>query len=503
MNENEMIEQDVTYEKTVELVRQNKKGILIGAAALAVIAIIVALAVGILSNSPMGLLAAGFSNSMEALEDNSYIEMMEQVSNGGSVELAMDITPILQGNGLPGNGTGALKIYMDQEEQEAAMTLGVQVGGQTLDASLFGNQKGIAVASDWLLGDKAYGIGLKDFVENFNNSVFGPNGAYSLDIEIPENFQEQLERSKDYNKATEKIAMQLAAQLLKSAEKNSNVAKENATLEMGDETVKTTAVSIKMDHNQLAAVVEEMLDYLRTDKDIKAYLYEYKDILFGGSDLDTEAMLDELYEELEDAKDEIGELKEEMEDEEAGLEAVFYITKSGKQLIGMDITLESNISPAKLSFYAGPDLQEAKEISFRVEADDTTVRGSYTVTTNNKTAYAAELKIRADGENLVNGTVTWDKKNGDFAVTATNLEGVSVGFRGKLEQSKKEITLNLQSIEADGQKVELDMDLVLRASDKMPAMPNYTEILKLTEEEVTTIVNDLSMVFFQMAYGMV
>ena len=92
----------------------------------------------------------------------------------------MDISSALEQSGLPMSCTVSAKAYMNEKEQRSAMTLGVQLAGQTLDASIFANQESVAFASQILLGDKAYGFGLKDFVENFNKSVFGPDGAYAL-----------------------------------------------------------------------------------------------------------------------------------------------------------------------------------------------------------------------------------------------------------------------------------------------------------------------------------
>lgn len=480
-----------------------KKGLLIGGIALAAVAVIAVIVLTVLGNTPAGLLATGFRNSMDALESNSFSEKMDQVSNGGSMEITLDLANLMAESGLPMDGTGSLKLYMDSEKGKSVMTLGVLLANiQNIDMSLFFNEDSLVLASDWLLGDKAYGVGYNNLEENFNNSVFGPDGAYSLGVEIPEDFQEQMGKYQKYTEDTEKMMEQLGNRLLKSAEKNTDMEKENDTLSLGGKDVKTTAVSIKMDHNQLAAVLEDMLDYMRTDEDFKEYMEEHADILFSDSWTDPDILVEEFYQELDDAKEEMDELKKELEEEEAGVEAVFHITKSGKQLVGMELTFESNISPVKLSFYAGPDLESADEISFRVDAEDSTVRGSYVVTTNDKKAYAAELKIREDGETVLSGQVNWDKINGDFTVTMTDEWEDSVVIRGTLMETKMVTDLTLDSIEMEGEQVELGLGIVLKTSDKMPDSPAYKDILKMTEAEVTSLITDLSTVFLQMAYGM-
>lgn len=478
-----------------------KKGLLIGGIALAVVAVIVVVVLTLLGNTPEGLLATGFRNSMEALESNSFSEKMDQVSNGGSMEITMDLANLMAESGLPMDGTGSLKLYMDSKNEKAVMTLGVLLAEiQNVNISLYSDEDSLVLASDLLLGDKAYGIDFNNLEENFNNSVFGPDGAYSLGIEVPEDFQEQLDKYRKYTEATEKLVEQLGSCLAESAAKNADMEKENDTLSLGGKEVKTTAVTVKMDHDQLAAVLEDVLDYMRTDKDFEKYLEEYVNILVSSGEGDTDALMEEFYQELDDAAESIDELKEDLEDEGAGIEAVFHITKSGKQMVGMELTFENNTSPMKISIYAGPDLESADEISFRVDVDGSIVRGSYVVTTNDKKAYAAELMLREDGETVLSGEVEWDKTSGDFAITMANEWEDSVVIRGTLMETKMVTALTLDSVEMDGEQVNLGLGIVLKTMDKMPDTPAYKDILKMTEDEVTAIITDLSMIFFQMAY---
>lgn len=478
-----------------------KKGLLIGGIALAVVAVIVVVVLTLLGNTPEGLLATGFRNSMDALESNSFSEKMDQVSNGGSMEITMDLANLMAESGLPMDGTGSLKFYMDSKNEKAVMTLGVLLAEiQNVDISLYSDEDSLVLASDLLLGDKAYGIDFNNLEENFNNSVFGPDGAYSLGIEVPEDFQEQLDKYQKYTEATEKLVEQLGSCLAESAAKNADMEKENDTLSLGGKEVNTTAVTVKMDHDQLAAVLEDVLDYMRTDKDFEKYLEEYVNILVSNGEGDTDALIEEFYQELDDAAESIDELKEDLEDEGAGIEAVFHITKSGKQMVGMELTFESNTSPMKISIYAGPDLESADEISFRVDVDDSTIRGSYVVTTNDKKAYAAQLLLREDGETVLSGEVEWDKTSGDLTITMANEWEDSVVIRGTLVETKMVTALTLDSVEMDGEQVNLGLGIVLKTMDKMPDTPAYKDILKMTEAEVTAIITDLSMIFLQMAY---
>lgn len=479
MNENEMNLQEPVFEEPVVTQKpKSKKGLWIGLAALVAMVVIAAIVIGMVTSSPLGLLATGFRNSMEAMENDAYTQLMYRVSNGGSMEFSADFDSLmLQGDRIPLDGTGSVKIYMNEEAQKTAMTLGVQLGSQKLDASIFGNQESVVLASDWLLGDKAYGVTLKDFVENFNKSVFRMDGPYSLGIELPENFQEQLDKNQKLTEAAEKVGQELAAVLLKSVEENSTVEKENATLTLGGDTVKTTAVSIKMDHNQLAATVDGQTD--------------------------AKAMVEEFFQEMDRIAEEMEETKKQMEEEETGMEITFHITKSGKQLIGAELVFASNVEPGMVSIYAGPDLKNAKEFSIQIESGEESLQMTYRIKADDKESLVALLDICENDQDVLKADVRWDKQTGAWEIVATTDGDESVIIRGNLEQTEEKVSVTLESVEASGQSTDLGIHMVLRASDEMPEAPQYTEILKMTEAEVGSLVEELGMAVFQLAFGIV
>lgn len=89
MSENEMNEMNIqptAFEEPVLAKPKSKKGLFIGIAALVAVAIIAAIVIGVMANTPMGLLATGFRNSIKALESNSDMDILDEISNGGSME---------------------------------------------------------------------------------------------------------------------------------------------------------------------------------------------------------------------------------------------------------------------------------------------------------------------------------------------------------------------------------------------------------------------------------
>lgn len=517
MSENEMqfepteqVEQAPVFEETpvVASKKSGKKGLIIGAAILAVVIILAAVVIGVMNSSPLGLIATGFKNSMEALEANSANSLLNKADNGGSVEISFDLGTLTAGTETPLDGTGALKFYMDADSQRSVINVSVKLSQlQPLTANLYLNQDSIALSSQDFLGDKVYGIYLENLAKDFNKSIFRMDGPYSLGIELPEDFQFQVPDSQKFAEATGEIAGKMAPNLLKIFEKNSTVEKENATLTLGGDEVNTTAVTIHMDHQQLTAFAAEFIDYLRADEAFKQYLEDNKDYLFqvygmDGEFDDANALIDDFYQELEHAAQTVEESAKELEENNASLAVTFHITKSGKQLIGMELSAMENEEALELRFYAGPDLKEAKEVRFYINEFGDISEATYTVKVNDENTFVSLLDLSEDGEKVMSADLRWDKQTGKIELVATDDWEDTISIQGNLKESDKEATFLLESVNAQGTEVALDIQAVLRADDKMPEAPQFTELLKLTEGEMDSLMEDLGAVILQMLMGM-
>ena len=507
MNENEM-QFEANKMPVAAQKKSGKKWLVIGAAALAVIAILVAIVIGVMSSSPLGLITIGFRNSMEALESNRTFSMLEKVSTGGSIEYALDLKTLLADSGLAMDGTASIKAYADSVNQKSVLTLGVKLGQlQSLDASLFLSADNMVLSSQALLGDQAYGINLQSFAEDFNKSVFRMDGPYSLGIELPENLQSQMTDSQKFSDDTMQILEKAAVRLAKLFGENSTVEKENATLPLGGEEVKTTAVTVTMDHRQLAAFAAEAIEYLRTNEEIKKYLDENKEYLFqvyglNGEYNDADALVEYLYRELDTAAAEMEETAKEMEESGFYTAITFHISKSGKQLIGYEQTGQLDGETGELRIYAGPDLAEAKEFLFYMNDNGQISEASYIVKVSDENTFVSLLDLRENGQNVLTTDIRWDKQTGKLEITGAVEQDSSVTVQGTLEVTEEKLTAVLDTIASGSETKALGFTAVLRTSDEMPATPQYADLLKMTEAEVGSLVQELGTVFLQLAYGL-
>ncbi|MBR4057033.1 MAG: hypothetical protein IKK00_02710 [Oscillospiraceae bacterium] len=466
-----------------------KKPILIAVAAVVVLAIAVII-IAIATSSPLKLVTKGFENSVSALKENEAVVFADKVIKGGSIGAECDMEELMD---LPVEGTLSAKVYTDTDK--AALTANFEVEGDTvLDASVLADKKSVVVASDVLLGDNAYGINLSKLTEKFNNSVFGPDGDLSLGIELPESVNSIGDDASKLSKDSQKIIKSVLTELLTSVNDHAEISKEKETLSFNGTDVKVTAVEVQIDGETAAAVAVDMVEYLRSNKALKAFLYEYADKIaslaedFDYASVDFVDTLDMLYEQLDEITDEdLEDLAENLGDMDLDLSMTFYVTKSGKELIGVEFDNDE----VKATVLAGPSFKEIEEISVNLDDGYTKYRINYVVETNTKKELVAELKVREDGENILVGEFNWDKSKGDFEAELTDSWGDTYGAEGSLDVSSKAVVLVLDSVSEDSYETDLGITLTISASDKMPSMPRYTDILDMSAEDLEDMVSDL------------
>lgn len=460
--------------------------------------LVIALVVSLIGSTPMALLGTGIKNSAKAIMKDDTVELISGVLNGGSIELACDmeeLTENLTGQALA-EGNASVKLY--SKGTAAALIASIQMDkSEVVDLGVYMNQKDIAVKSEWLLGDDAYGINLKKAMENFKTSEFGPDGEYSLGIELNEDMEKSMAEAEKLAKDMMKIGEDAMATVLKSVRKNAEISKKTTKISLGDKDVKTSAITLEMDHEQLFNVFKDAMEYVHTDKELKKFITENIGTILMASgevvdeDEDLQEYVDMFYENLDEAMEEIDELAEEFEDADISIKLTFYVSKSGKQLIGVEFKAEADDEPIRGYVYAGPDLKNLQEISFRLNMDGETAHGSYVIKTDDSKEFEAKLKIVDPDNDNITCTIFWDKKDGDFEVEYDEYGWYVVTVEGNMEKSGKKNIITIETIDDDGDEIDLNLNLILASSDRMPSVPKYTDVLTMSVDDIEDLMDDI------------
>lgn len=470
-----------------------KKGLLISIVAVVVIAI-AAIIVSVATASPLNLLGKGIVNSVNAMQKNDATVFMQEVVEGGSVEFLCDLETLLE---LPVEGALSLKMY--SAVTQAALIADVQVAGNSVvDLGMFADGKSMAVASDVLFGSTAYGTKLENLADRFNNSEFGPNGEFSLGMEMPDQADATTVDAEKLAQDSKKIAQDMISSLMKSVKEHTEIDKANDTLAINGSEVKVTALEIWADSTACSELIRDMVEYFRSNADLKEYLYNYADyfaVMLVNSGVvyedyeDPKSVIDQLYAQLDDISDEdLAGIAQDMEEAELELVMTFYITKSGKELVGVKVESEADGEEVKVSALAGPTWKKLEEISVWVDDGYSVTHMSYVVEKNDEDAYSTKLKVSEDSEDLLTGEITWDKAKGDFEAQIVDDWGDTYGVQGSIEADAQKVTIDLDSVYGEGEEYDLGVSVILSKSDQMPAMPEFTDVLDMSSDEIEDMI---------------
>lgn len=485
--------------------KKSRKTMLIAGIA-AVIVVVLVIIIASAAKSPLAMVVKGFENTAESMKKNGIVALLNDVADGGSVEVACDLENLTEYMvGFAVEGDASVKLY--SSDSKAALVAGVKMNGSSvLDAALIAGKDEIAVSSETLFGSKSYGVSLKNFAKNFENSAFGPDGEYSLGVSLEEieEYLDSIKNSEKNSKEAVKVLGDMADTLVKSVKANAKVEKSKVALDFGGEEVKTTAVKVSMDGVALINIMDDLIEYMRTDKNFKAFMaenIEYSATVTGAyySLGDSEEMLEEFYTVLDEAAEELEDAAGYMEDADVEVGVTFYVTTSGSLLVGVDVDADIEGDTFQASLYAGPSFEKLGEISFRYDDGGTNLRGTYTVSERSKNAYIAKLRVRENSVTALSGEINWDKKSGDFTVEMSDGRD-TYGLEGSLEQSGKTTTVSIDSFNSGGWNVDLGIDLILKTSDKMPSTPKYTDILTMNATDLEELIYDLSDVISGLSY---
>ena len=464
----------------------------IAASVLVITALAATVTVAVSMNTPMNLLARGFENSLEALEEQPIVELMSEAAEGGSVELMLQLDPLfdtmLGHYGIDLSGSVDLKVYGDSENDRAAVVAGMELDGQEmLDASILVTEEEIVAMSDSLLGDEVYGICFETAADKLDTSVFGPDGYLSIDIEAMNSALEELDKTRELREDAEALAAELTSVVMKSLKEHAEITKANDELTFAGESTRVTAVEITLDSEGYAAVMRDVIAYLKESETVRSYVENYA-VVSGEQDY-----ADEFYRQLAEAEVELEDF-----DEFERLVTVFYITKRHQELVGADLKVyydaESGISTEKMELRAGPTLRDLREFELRVTTAGYEDRIRYKVVADDETEYRAELTCESYGEELFSLELDWDRESGALSVMLSEAYSY-MEVKGTLHSDREQAQLCVTNINVDGEVLNIDLRVTVKTRDEFPVHlndPEYTEFLDLTNSDLEMLAGRVS-----------
>ena len=478
---------------------KNKKILIIGgsiggAALLALIIISIAV-----STSPKALILRAVANTLSDAQRIEAVSVANDVANGGSIAVSANLDKFVKED-----ITAQAKLYTDANKFKAAGELTLtEDKDKVLEAKVIYNQDKIAFSAPPIV-DGTYGVNLKKLAKNLPGSIFDPDEETEFSLDDAEfdyflNMKDTVKNDKNLQRDIVNMSNKYRQLFIEKLTKYSDVKKSSKTITVGGDKIPCTVVTVSVDEDALAQILEDMIEYANNDKDLEKLLLRVA--ANGSTSDDPDEYVDKFFDALDNIEDSI----DKIEDSDIDISIDFYVTKSGRRLAQVDFEFEFAKQEYEASLVLGKNLAMAKEVSFEFEdkSRKRTYSFEYTVKEDSGKLYNAEIEIT---ETRVRSTKTtektnkikieWDKRAGDFELKA-NLSGDDqYSIKGNLKRKGDRYIFVLAKIMDDGEAVpnvkDLELTITIDRHDPAPNVPGrFTEITKMDERDFKDLVKDI------------
>lgn len=439
-------------------------------------------------NSPEIVAINAVLNVVEDFTQRDEINPLYNMVTQGSLEasaskIEQDGENIMEGSSVSG------KIYFSKD----ALML------QNLDVKLFEDfyasgdiylsKELIYIKEDEIIGE-AYGVKPEEFATDLANSIFAANSG--SDYAIPdEDLYDSLTKSTDdmdidsMQKDAEKLLKKYAKELWKIVCEHAEFTSRNKDVRLNGEKKSARVITIEIDGEAMAGIVEDAYQYLADDTDVIDFIEKYESVLSPYAsnlyDSDEYDSLAEAYEAMiQEAGSEVDDLCDELADYDDGNIAVEIVTpKLNSDLLKMSVKVSGD---TLFTIDLGEKgMKKTDKISVEIDG----VKAVYEIKADKKEKTTATLKV--EGEQIASMTINHKNENFKFEVGDYTVNG-------SMETSKNTTTITLDKItdswvSYDGtehkDEYKTDIRLTICEKDKIPKAPkNYNKISDITESDV-------------------
>ena len=440
--------------------------------------------------------------------ENTFLSAMQEYQDkfdSFSFEILVESDELMQelaGTSLSGAGIYG-KLYVDSSQPLFGLEAGIEMESlNLLDASLIIGYEDIAVKSDAILGTKAYGIDLTTFAQNFETSIFGPEGEYSLGLTSAE-IEELLSYIQTANSGMaqleekyEDVANESISVMLTSIEENAAFTETTEEYAFSSGSVNWEKIEIKIDKYAFAAIVEDEFRFVKETPEMQSCIYDL--LLYSYSmEEDPAAMaqadFDNIMATIDDTLANIETLPEEIGDNE--IIFTFYI--EDEQMLGCYFDICEN---GENVFYAGYISDSASEdmTECHIELCDPTIEDiiilDYYVEENSDAKYAAHFLLSNESELINEVNIDYDKQSGEFVVSEENID---FALYGELSYIEDKTVIYLDRMAQGEEELSLATTLTFDPSAKI-TMPKYVDVLTLTTEEFEELISEVMVSVFML-----
>lgn len=468
---------------------------------------------GVAVNSPEYVLSNAITGAIEDLFERDDLSNIIEILEQGSVALEYKEEDYISFGGKVYFGLEKSKLYIEN----ANLTLNnfyEDGSNYSLSANMYLSEDMMYIENDKYL-DGAYGIKFKKLAEQFKDSIFYEDSEFS----IPKEYRDMIENLLEYyeneyqnlQKDSEKLVKKYLKQAGKAIKKYGEFDSKTKNVSLNDDRSKKRVVTLKLDEDAIASIVEDLIEYIIDDKNFEKFIETHVSNLSEvmGDYISTEKMdADEIYDLIIDALEEVEDEADSIRDLDFEVTIKVVTPKLSTKLLKLEIENAAG-SSFEIDFGTkGVKKSECIEVSV-----DNYKIASYKIKEDSKEKFQAEVALynTYDGKSEEYFTAEYllNKEGNKFSISVVEDELEILLIKGKAEIDGKTITFKpsqclvkeaheyfdyetyeyVTEVEEYDYLEGIDLSITVSTKDNMPK-PNkdFNNVLEITESKLKKII---------------
>ena len=466
-----------------------KKFWIILASSIGGVAVTTTATVGVVSNLPKNVFAQSIAGVFEDVVQRDEVNPIYNMLQKGSLEVSLSELWENEED-LLGGMSFAGKMYFS-DDSLAVSNLQIDTGEMEIEGDIYVNSDMLYIQEKHIL-DGAYGIVRKDLAEDLEDSIFayGSKSKYAIqDEELYDALLQGLEvphdkMLRDFKKLSKKYLKEFWKIISDNAEFESSKGKER----LNGKRVSVRTVSMTIDGDDMAAILEDIYDFLESDDSMIDFLEKYEDA-FAITYLNAEAKFGEPTNVVEDYEMWLKDVGDNIE------ETCKYYEDNFEEVTIEVITPKLSSKLLKITAIEGKDevfvldfgekgVKETNVITLEIDGEEFV----YEIENNNRLEYTATLEVD-DEETL---KINIDRKREKYAVTIGEHT-----FKGEISAKRKVTTITLDKIEYEpsyygyGYTMTTDFKIIIDEKDKVSKPKYFDRISDIKEEDIEAWIENI------------
>ena len=406
---------------------------------------------------------------LQAYENTAKAMLPSGMQNLGK-EVAVDLSADLSKLPMDLPISGAVNGRADLKNKKFGLSLKANVMAISLNAlSLYASPDDFSLQSPLLIGNDAYGLSLKDAEANLSNSVLNPDSgsSFALPKETYETIAKILPMLRKLTSVEpEKIWNSLKNEIWKEVDALNVTERGQEKITVLEKECDTDLIAVKMTGVQLCEMIEKVLDWAEKAPEF-AELFQILDTLTNQNGEGERTYLAEFRETIKNAKE---------KGDKVTITVNGYIEKATGYLVRLDAGFKNENGEGETGSFRN---------DVRIEKDF--VKNS--------------MEVSRNGEAPQKFYTNWDKTTGEYAVFADGTDPILTA-EVKAENDSLTVTpkkINFKAVPVPGDlpsSIPSEMDLsfvtmTIYAKAEEPALPSYKELLTMSEEELSAVIQSI------------